>query len=306
VQGGLADAASSPDGLNNLMQLLAPPAEGAAAGTANGDPDIGSMLNSIMGVVTGQSVAKAGNSNPIISMVTALFGSSAMTAITTQLDKSLGFKVSALIPIVASLVIGTLRKMTQEQSLDAAAVAKMLQDEQNAFLASGSKEAAIVQDAVKAGQDAAALRGKFTPDEWTKIRLVPMAASALIIIVAPSNAVGVGHEVGASMQAVAEGHSKADPASLVNIVFDTPFTDDERLMVQKLTTKDTLLSTVREGASIVGKNAADQKAAYGQIIMSVAQAAAQAASEGGLMGFGSKRVNHAEQVALDEIAAVFK
>jgi hypothetical protein len=313
LQGGLANSASTSEGLDSLMNILTPPTGGSApaAGSAVTSGDLGGLLDSvggsdmvgsIMGMLGGQGGSSSGDM--ITPILTGLFGSGAMVAINQKLDKAVGFKISPLIPLVTPIILGLLKKKTNEEHLDSNGVANLLKQEQSNFLATDSPESRMVQDAMKAGQDAVALKGKFTADEWTKIRMVPIAASALVIGSAPSNAAGVATEVGAGMQAVVNNRGDADAASLLNVAFGEPLTDAEKAMVTQKVPKERLISALREGASLVASKDPNEKAAYRQFVLSVATAVASATKEGGFFGFGGKQINAAEQAAIDEIAAV--
>jgi hypothetical protein len=71
-------------------------------------------------------------------------------------------------------------------------------------------------------------------------------------------------------------------------------------------TKDSLqrlaLEQVRTSVSLINdKASADESDAYRKLIYGVAEKVANAASEGGILGFGGKRVSSGEQSFLDEL-----
>lgn len=312
LQGGLANSSSTSEGLDTLMKLMTPPTDasapagGTAAGGGLGDllDSLGGsdMLGSIMGMLGGQG-SSGGSGDIITPILTGIFGSGAMVAINQKLDKAVGFKISPLIPLVTPIILGLLKKKTNEEHLDGNGVANLLKSEQDAFLATDSPESRMVKEAMQAGQDAVALKGMFTAEEWTKIRMVPLAASALVIGSAPSNAMGVAAEVGAGVQAIVNGRNEADAASLLNVAFGEPLTDAEKAIVTQKVPKDKLLSALKEGTNLVASKDPIEKTAYRQFVLSVATAVASATKEGGFFGFGSKKINAAEQAALDEIAS---
>ena len=145
LQGGLAHSASTTEGLNSLMTLITPPTDGSApaTGTVTAGGDLGGlldnmgssdMLGSIMGMLGGQG----SSGDMIASILTGIFGSGAMVAINQKLDKAVGFKISPLIPLVAPIILGLLKKKTNEEQLDSTGVANLLRTEQEAFLATDS------------------------------------------------------------------------------------------------------------------------------------------------------------------------
>jgi hypothetical protein len=116
VAGSLAKQASSPTGLNSLMNML-PGSTGAG-------------LGSILGALTG-----GGNTNALAS---GLFGGG-MSAIGATLDKALGFKVSPLLPVAIPFVLTFVRHKMTTENLDQAGVARLLQDEQATFARTGGE-----------------------------------------------------------------------------------------------------------------------------------------------------------------------
>lgn len=311
VQGGLANSASTPQGLDSLMQMLASP-EGAAT-AASGTSGFGglidslsgsggsNMLDSLVSMVTGQGAG--GSGDMMGTLLNGLFGSGALAAIAPTLDKALGFKVSSLIPLVAPLLLSQLRKTIQEQKLDASGVANMLQQEQQEFMARGGQAATLVQQAMQAGQEAVALKGKFTPEEWMKVRLAPMAAATVVMAAAPSGPVGAAQELAAGMKILSDSRGQATPTSLLNLAFDAPFSDNEKDLVSAGVSKEKLLETLKEGASVVASKDPSEAAAYRQLVVTVATTVAEATKEGGFLGFGGTRVSDAEKAALAEVTA---
>jgi hypothetical protein len=71
--------------------------------------------------------------------------------------------------------------------------------------------------------------------------------------------------------------------------------------------KTAVLGRIREVANLVSQKATPEEAkAYKQMIMSVAEKAANASKEGGFLGFGGVRVSSAEESFLNEVKAVLQ
>jgi hypothetical protein len=68
-------------------------------------------------------------------------------------------------------------------------------------------------------------------------------------------------------------------------------------------TKESALATLREARAIVGQKSPGDVQAFRDLVLSVAQHSAEAAKEGGFLGFGGVQVSKEEQQALDEIKA---
>ena len=56
-------------------------------------------------------------------------------------------------------------------------------------------------------------------------------------------------------------------------------------------------------ALVAAKAAPDEAAAFGRWLVAAAQAAADAAKEGGFMGFGAQQVSEREEAMLDQVRA---
>ena len=132
VAGGLAGSVSTPQGLDSLMQILQPPADGAPGGLMSmlggGGGGSSDMLGSLLSAATGAGGQAGGAGDLVGALLNGLFGAGAVAAIGAQLDKALGFKVSPLLVLVAPLLLKQLQKVMTEQKLDANGVANLLQE----------------------------------------------------------------------------------------------------------------------------------------------------------------------------------
>jgi hypothetical protein len=71
--------------------------------------------------------------------------------------------------------------------------------------------------------------------------------------------------------------------------------------------KSAVLGKVQEALSLLGQKATPEEvAAYKQMLATVAERTADAAKEGGFLGFGGKRVSAAEQAFLDQLKSVLQ
>ena len=77
-----------------------------------------------------------------------------------------------------------------EARFDRAGIARLLQEEQQAILDTGGARAEMVQHALEAGREAAAKIGKYSPDQWNKLRFGPIAAAALVSAASASGEMG--------------------------------------------------------------------------------------------------------------------
>jgi hypothetical protein len=277
--GALASTASTPTGLDGLMQLI--PQDGGAS------------LGNLAGLL------KGGASTDLLSGV---FGSAGLGAVGKTLDQALGFRVSPLIGMAAPVVMGLLSKMRSEQQLDSAGVAQALRSQQDAFFASGGENATLVRTALDAGAAANAARAKYTDDQWLKVRLAPLAAAQVVMIASPSGPVGTIKEAGAVARAIGEVKQEAAATSLLGIAFDTDLTMEELTHLGgRKATKESLLATIEEAVALVASTSPGDAVAYRHFLTAVAMKVAEASKEGGFLGIGGTLVSEEEKAALGEV-----
>jgi hypothetical protein len=71
--------------------------------------------------------------------------------------------------------------------------------------------------------------------------------------------------------------------------------------------KSAVLARIKDAANLLSRKATPEEAkAYKQMVMSVAEKAANASKEGGFLGFGGVRVSNAEQSFLNEVKAALQ
>jgi hypothetical protein len=268
---------------------------GQFAQGAGGKDMVTSMLNTAMG---GRSTA----SDPISGLLGGLFGNG-LGAVGGTLDKSLGFPASSLIGVAAPALMGVLAKAAKEKNLDSSGVAKLLQDESKAFMDKGGDSAALVQKALKAGDDANALRARYSDREWRTIRLAPMAAAGLVMAASPSKGTAAAQEVAAALASIEGTKALSDPTSLLSVAFDAPLSEEERETFRLGVTTDKMVGAIKNATALLGSKDSIALAGYRALIMNVATAVAEASKEGGFLGIGAKQVSDAEQAALAEVKA---
>lgn len=231
------------------------------------------------------------------SLMTGVFGAG-QGSINRSLTRTLGFDASNLLRIGALLMLGAIAKRMKEARLDDAAAARLLQDEHRAFITRGDDVSSSVNEALRAGDDATALRQRYTPHEWASARLAPIAAAQVVMMASPSGLIGVTNELSGATEEIQRARGAAVPASLVGVLFDGEISREE---VQSLTDKQVALSIVREGVAAVKANTPGEAKAYGSLLVDVAVRTAEAAKEGGFLGYGGRRVSREEQEAIDTI-----
>ena len=276
--GAMAARAATPDGLQTLMRLI--PADGGAG------------LGNVASLLTG-----SGGS----ALLNGVFGAG-LGAVGRTLDQKLGFRASALLPVIGPTIMALLSKVRGERSLDDAGVASYLASEQRAFAASGGETAKVVEAALVSGAEADALRAAYTDHDWRTVRLAPMAAAQVVMLSDPSGPVGALKEATTVARVMAEGRPETPAASLLAVAWDEPLTmDDLRTLGGREATKESLLAAVRSAVALVSVKSPAEVAEYRRFLTTVAKQVAEASKEGGFLGIGGTRVSAEEHAALEEL-----
>jgi hypothetical protein len=119
----------------------------------------------------------------------------------------------------------------------------------------------------------------------------PAAALFMVSTSDLSGPIGTVKEAQAAGKALLDAASKAEPTSLLASAFGAGLTMDMASQVKALAPgKDKLIEIVKAGAAAVAAKSPGELQAYKNTILSVAQASAEAAEEGGFLGIGAKLV----------------
>ena len=279
LTGAMANKASTPAGLDGLMNLI--PTDG--------------------GAILGNLASLVGRGGAAGSLLSGLFGNGS-SAVGKTLDQKLGFNASSLLSIAGPAVLGLVSKMRSESNLDSAGVAKLLQDQQKAFVAGGGENARLVDSVLAAGAEAEAIRGRYTDDEWLKVRLAPMAAGQVVMMSAPSGPIGTLKEATSVVKAIGEAMKEAAPTSILGLAYDQDLSlDDLQSLGGKAATKDNLLSVIKTAVATVATKSPADATGYRRFLTAVATGVAEASKEGGFLGIGGTLVSNDEKSAIEEV-----
>ena len=155
-------------------------------------------------------------------------------------------------------------------------------------------------------------KADFSEDEWTRLKRAPFVAGMAITLADPGGPIEVVKETAATLKTVrdvAESGGRGDLIEAIaqDVVADTrqrtnplhDFKPKGALAGQEI------LEELGEVNSIVSAKATPEEAdAYRDWLRTAAQEAANAAKEGGFMGFHAERVSEGEQRMLDKLAEV--
>jgi hypothetical protein len=151
-------------------------------------------------------------------------------------------------------------------------------------------------------------KSDFTEDEWARIVRAPFVAGMAVSLADPGGAAETTKETLATLD------SATNPSSPEQLLAEVS-RDIEAMRQSKQSplggyrptaeggsAVDQVLEELRAVQAIVtAKAAADEAAAFGEWLLTAAQAAADAVKEGGFMGFGAQQVSEREQAMLERV-----
>ena len=150
-------------------------------------------------------------------------------------------------------------------------------------------------------------KSDFTEEEWARILQAPLVAGIAISLADPGGPIELAKETTASLK------SATNPPSREQLLTDIAL--DLQSMAQQRQNpladfkpasgsdpRQHILEELRSVSEIVSsKAAADEAAAFKRWLITSAQAAADAAKEGGFMGFGAEQVSQGEKDMLEQV-----
>jgi hypothetical protein len=153
----------------------------------------------------------------------------------------------------------------------------------------------------------------FTAEEWEALRNAPHYVSMAVATAGSSGVTGTLKEAFASAAALVEGTKSA--SELVRSICareeisagqhalraSLPQLEGSDFAAAKEKLATLALDAVRQAVEILKKKAPDELAAYRGFVKGLAERVAQAAKEGGFLGFGGERVSAGEKAILSKI-----
>jgi hypothetical protein len=152
----------------------------------------------------------------------------------------------------------------------------------------------------------------FSEDEWTRLKRAPFVAGMAISLADPGGPIEVVKETAATLKTVRDAGESGGRGELVDAVAQELVADtgQRKNPLHDFKPKGALagqqiLEELTEVNRIVSAKAAPEEAdAYREWLRAAAQEAANAAKEGGFMGFRAERVSEGEQRMLDKLGEV--
>jgi len=161
-------------------------------------------------------------------------------------------------------------------------------------------------------EDVMAKQEAFTTDEWNLLRLTPSMVSSGVSAADPSGIFGAIKEMAAGASGMAAAFkanaglelfgSLAADRSIPGMPDPKSLLGDGSREQQMQSFKSAALERAKSAVELVARKGSPAEAdAYRKMLVDVAQKAAEAAKEGGFLGFGGVRVSDPEQAFINEV-----
>jgi methanogenic corrinoid protein MtbC1 len=152
-------------------------------------------------------------------------------------------------------------------------------------------------------------KSDFTEEEWVRVRRAPLVAGMAISLADPGGPIELAKETTASLKSATNPPSREQ--LLAEVALDIQSMGQQRQNpltefkpTQGSDPRQQILEELRAVSEIVSSKAtAEETTAFKQWLLSSAQAAADAAKEGGFMGFGAEQVSQGEKDMLSQVSA---
>lgn len=155
-------------------------------------------------------------------------------------------------------------------------------------------------------------KSSFTPEEWKVILSSPMFAGLAVTLAEPSGIWGMLKESMASARAMITAASDPNSSALMKaIVADMETSQGRTIARDELKAdltgksppelKQEVIAKLKQAGQILDAKAPGEAPAFKAWLKGVSQQVAEAASEGGMLGFGGVKVSDAEKATLAEV-----
>ena len=148
-------------------------------------------------------------------------------------------------------------------------------------------------------------KSDFTAEEWVQVRRAPFVAGMAISLADPGGPIEMSKETMTTMKSATNPPSREQ--LLAEVALDIQSMTQQRespISGFKPQAAQQILDELGAVSEIVSSKAtAEEAAAFKQWLLTTAQAAADAAKEGGFMGFGAVQVSEGAQKMLDQVRA---
>jgi hypothetical protein len=152
-------------------------------------------------------------------------------------------------------------------------------------------------------------KSDFSDEEWARIVRAPFVAGLVISLADPGGPFEAAKETMATVRSATNPPSREQLLAEVALDIQAMTQHKQNPLKGYRPSKDAppgpqVLEELRAVQDIVsGKATPEESTAFGRWLLASAQAAADAAKEGGFMGFGAEQVSQREQAMLDQVSA---
>src|SRR5829696_8002874 len=148
-------------------------------------------------------------------------------------------------------------------------------------------------------------KSDFTEQEWARVRRAPFVAGLAISMADPGGPIELAKESMGTVKSATNPPTREQLLSEVALAIHAMTQQRQNPLSDfKPQAPEQILDEVRAATDIVSSKAtAEEAAAFKQWLLTAAQAAADAAKEGGFMGFGATQVSQGEKTMLDQVRA---
>lgn len=280
LESGLARATATPEGQQSLLKLL----------PVNVNDDTVALLKDTL---------NSPQSTQILDRFVDLALGSNQSTILKTIGNAIGMNPGVLIGVVMPLLLNQLKKVSVEQNLDGAGVANLLQTESQAYLAQGGPTPDLIQEAWRKSDLVDSIRSRFSEEELAALSSAPLAVIGLVMSASPSGYSGSVQELGAAAQVINNTETATGDISFIDLL---PRWDDRQVQAAvKDSDNETAIASIKAGVAAVADKAPALAAGYRDFLVTLGTKVAEAAKEGGFLGFGGKLVSEEEATALAAI-----
>ena len=151
-------------------------------------------------------------------------------------------------------------------------------------------------------------KADFAEDEWVRVRRAPLVAGLAISLADPGGPIETAKESMATLKNATNPPSREQLLSEVALEIQAMAQSRENPLKgfkpAGPNPGEAVLEELRGVVAIVAaKASAEESTAFGQWLVTAAQAAADAAKDGGFLGFGAQQVSDREQAMIDQVKA---
>jgi hypothetical protein len=152
-------------------------------------------------------------------------------------------------------------------------------------------------------------KADFTDDEWVRLERAPFVAGLAISFADPGGPIEAIKESAAALKTVTEAAQSGEGGGLVGELAQS-VTEKARQRQNPLAdfkprgalAGEEILEELRAANALISEKATPEEAAsYREWLLAAAKKAAEAAKEGGFLGFKAERVSEGEQQMLDKL-----